>query len=268
MFQQLTLGCDPELFLRDKAGAFLSAFGLIGGTKEHPVPLLNGAVQVDGMALEFNISPANNVDEFLGNITSVLQQIRTALGPDVEFDIKSTAHLTEQYMQTRCLQEVELGCDPDYNAYTGEANPKPDMNRPMRTAGGHVHVGIGENLPTGHPQFQQDMNRIVQFMDLLLGVPSVLLDPDVERRSMYGKAGALRYKSYGVEYRSLSNFWIKEERLIRWVYQQTARAVALLPEYDAWKEYLEMARDCINNSDAELAQDIINNSELVQMPEA
>ena len=34
-------------------------------------------------------------------------------------------------------------------------------------------------------------------MDLFLGVPSILIDPDTERRKMYGKAGDYRLKEYG-----------------------------------------------------------------------
>lgn len=51
------VGADPELFV-SKAGVILSAFGLVGGTKKVPQKVERGAVQVDGMALEFNIDPA------------------------------------------------------------------------------------------------------------------------------------------------------------------------------------------------------------------
>jgi hypothetical protein len=34
-------------------------------------------------------------------------------------------------------------------------------------------------------------------------------DSDVNRRLLYGKAGTIRIKPYGIEYRTLSNFWLK-----------------------------------------------------------
>ena len=63
-------------------------------------------------------------------------------------------------------------------------------------------------------------------MDILLGLPSVILDADTERRAMYGAAGAHRIKPYGVEYRSLSNFWLGSEQLQEWAYEQSILAVS------------------------------------------
>ena len=51
-------------------------------------------------------------------------------------------------------------------------------------------------------------------MDYTLGLDSLLLDSDTRRRSMYGRAGSFRFKEYGIEYRTLSNFWIKNNKSI------------------------------------------------------
>jgi len=58
-------------------------------------------------------------------------------------------------------------------------------------------------------------------MDLYLGVPSVLMDKGELRKQLYGKAGAYRMKPYGVEYRTLSNFWIFSDTTIGWVWDNT-----------------------------------------------
>lgn len=252
---QLTMGCDPEIFLR-KGNEFLSAFGLFEGTKVQPTPLNKGAVQVDGMALEFNIEPANNIEEFVSNITEVLSQIRKQLKDGIDFDYKSTVHLTEEYMKTRSFEELEMGCEPDYNAYTGEENTKPTIERPMRTAGGHIHVGLGMEIPDTL-ETRGIINKMVHLMDIFVGVPSLLIDKDDERREMYGKAGCLRYKSYGFEYRSLSNFWIQSETLMRWVYQQTEMAMNNFENYDNILAMVPDAQDVINTSNRERAREIV-----------
>ena len=54
-------------------------------------------------------------------------------------------------------------------------------------------------------------------MDLFHGVISTILDNSseaIERRKLYGRAGAHRPTGYGVEYRSLSNYWMKSPELV------------------------------------------------------
>src|SRR3546814_1862742 len=53
---------------------------------------------------------------------------------------------------------------------------------------------------------------LVKQLDWYLGLWSLGKDKDKVRRSLYGKAGACRIKPYGVEYRVLSNFWIKNKK--------------------------------------------------------
>src|SRR5690554_4628554 len=55
---KIKVGSDPELFVKDQASnKYVSAHGLVQGTKQVPQAVDNGAVQVDGMALEFNTNP-------------------------------------------------------------------------------------------------------------------------------------------------------------------------------------------------------------------
>lgn len=251
----LRVGCDPELFFKHD-GKFLSAYGLVQGDKLNPTPLMKGAVQVDGMALEFNIEPAKNAAEFVENISTVLQQIRNSVSPDIEFDYSSTVHLTQEYLSSRCYEEIELGCEPDFNVYTGEPNVKPDVDKPMRTAGGHVHIGFAEDLPD--TEMVHDIRtKLVRLCDVYLGVPSVLLDKDVERRTMYGKAGAYRKKHYGVEYRSLSNFWIRDADLSKWVYDQVELLFSQLGNFDKLSEQLPDVERIINESDKDAARALV-----------
>jgi hypothetical protein len=113
-----------------------------------------------------------------------------------------------------------FGCDPDFNAWNnGRVNPRPKADdHTLRSAGGHVHVGY---TLTG----KGDILRLVQLADLVLGVPSTRLDLATARRQLYGKAGAFRVKPYGIEYRTLSNFWIFKPETTNWVYQGVSRMI-------------------------------------------
>jgi len=102
----------------------------------------------------------------------------------------------------------ELGCDPDYNAYTLLPNPRPDGERPFRTAAGHVHVGWGADIPVDNSEHMEICASFVKMMDATVGMYMTFIDREPRRRELYGKAGAFRPKSYGVEYRTPSNAWI------------------------------------------------------------
>jgi hypothetical protein len=47
------------------------------------------------------------------------------------------------------------------------------------------------------------------------------------RRSLYGKAGCCRLKPYGVEYRTVSNFWASNPKIVDVMYALTELAVNL-----------------------------------------
>lgn len=252
----LTIGADPELFAKQN-GIYVSGHGLVPGDKANPHPVLNGAVQVDGMALEFNIDPANDEDGFVFNLQSVMQQLRDMV-PDHEIVADPVAHFTPEYMEEQPDEAKELGCDPDFNAWqNGRINPKPDNKKPMRTGAGHVHLGFAQDADITDEGFISQCCAIIRQLDFYLGLPSLLFDTDVERRSMYGQAGAYRAKPYGVEYRVLSNRWLSDEKLMRWVFSNTQQAVdALRSGRNLTKEFGDI-QTIINTSRVEDAIEII-----------
>ena len=219
----ITVGCDPELFVTQN-GKFRSAHGLIPGTKEAPFRVKNGAVQVDGMALEYNIDPVDNADDFVRFNQSVMEQMR-AMVPDYDFAIVPSCKFNGNHFRAQPDEAKELGCQPDYNAYTGVANPRPDNKTTMRTASGHVHIGFIDDADPNSDEHMVRCATLIKQLDCYLGLPSLLFDNDVRRRRMYGAAGAFRPKPYGVEYRVLSNAWLLNENRMRFVFNQTVRAV-------------------------------------------
>jgi hypothetical protein len=216
--QQVLVGCDPEVFVKQK-GTFLSAFGLIKGDKANPFPVDKGAVQVDGMALEFNITPAASQEEFLFNVQSVYDTLK-AMVPEYDVVAVPVADFTPAYMKAQPDAALELGCDPDFNGWTQEANQKPNGDRPFRTASGHVHIGWTNNQECyiGSEQYFRAAS-VAREMDFYLGLPSLAYDKDQRRRELYGNPGCYRPKPYGVEYRTLSNAWLNSPVTIEWVFR-------------------------------------------------
>lgn len=254
----ILVGADPELFIRQN-GQFVSAYGLIKGDKKNPQKVDKGAVQVDGMALEFNIDPAGNEDEFYVNIQTVMQTLLNMV-PGYEHALVPVADFGKEYIDSQPTEAKELGCDPDFNAWSGGINEKPNVELPFRTASGHVHIGWTE----GQSVEEQGHNTMCQMatkqMDFFLGLPSLLFDDDVRRRDMYGKAGAYRPKEYGVEYRTLSNAWLKSEELIRWVYRNVQLGMAeLINGNMLWEKYGDI-QEIINKSDKDKAYAIIKDA--------
>lgn len=213
----ILIGCDPELFVT-KDGKPVSAHGIIAGNKKEPHKVKKGAVQVDGMALEFNIDPADTYRRFSGNIDAVLSQLRSMVPEDLQFQITPVAYFDEDYIKQQPSEATELGCEPDYNAWTGKVNPTPDASVSFRTASGHIHIGWTEGMDIRDPDHIEACEMLVKQLDVVLGSMSLMWDKDDKRRELYGKLGAYRPKPYGVEYRVLSNAWLNNKlyRKIVW----------------------------------------------------
>ena len=227
--KEFLLGCDPEVFVVDRKGNFVSAHGLIPGTKTAPMKVNNGMVQVDGMALEFGIDPAATKKEFVTRIKDVLAQLRGMLPKGYDISVSSIARFTPEIMAAQPEEALELGCDPDYNAYTGAKNARPTLPDPnLRSAGGHIHIGWGSKLPVLEQQHLDACSALAVEMDYFIGAASLKWDKDVLRRTIYGAAGAFRPKPYGMEYRSASNQWLQSEELIGFVYDSTILAITNL----------------------------------------
>ncbi|HKI62904.1 MAG TPA: hypothetical protein VKA31_11475 [Mariprofundaceae bacterium] len=259
MSGQLLIGADPELFV--KAGdKFRSGYGMIPGTKLEPHKVSHGAVQVDGMALEFNIDPSTGPEDFINNIHIVLSELRKMVPEDYDLALCPTAEFDRQHMAEQPEEARILGCDPDYNAYTGLINTPPTPPATMRTAAGHVHLGWTQDVDVSNPDHFQKCRRLAIQLDYFLGVPSLLLDPDKKRRELYGKAGAFRPKPYGMEYRVLSNFWLRSPQLMNWVWMGAWEGYRHMEGGMNWemvmrdKKQAETARTIINNGDADEAR--------------
>jgi len=202
------IGTDPELFLYSPLyGKYVPVCGLVGGTKEKPIPIneenIGYSLQEDNVALEFTIPPATTKTEFINSINFVKNYITETVLKPLELipHYVASARFNEDDLSNPAAQH--MGCSKSYDAWSFEEHQVDRSDYTLRTTGMHIHVGYD------NPNDQTSID-IIRAMDLFLGVPSVLIDPDNERRKMYGKAGDFRMKKYGVEYRVLSSYFIQK----------------------------------------------------------
>ena len=219
------VGTDVEWFLTDNKGELVPCIGIVGGTKTKPLPLISGlsgyTLQEDNVALEWGIPPAKDRLSFVYSCLRAREEIERKLRPQNLFPLVSpSVRFTKE--QLNHPQAQLIGCETDFNVWEREENEIPvflDDLETLRTGGGHVHISY--KIDGRPPRFPQDLEIaeiIIMGADLFMGVTSILLDQDRERRRIYGKAGAFRPKPYGVEYRTMSNFWTQSASAIEWVW--------------------------------------------------
>jgi hypothetical protein len=233
--KQFTIGTDPEFFLK-RGRSFLSAIPYIVGTKHDPAPLKNGGtVQRDNVAVEFATPPAETKEQFVEAVKGCIAEVMAFVPEKAELVAVPSANFPKKELQDP--EALEFGCDPDFNAWTISQNEKPDCGvATFRSCGAHVHVGglDEKGKPIAGLEFLQKFNGkidMVRAMDVMLGIPSTILDNSkeaIDRRQLYGKAGCHRPTPYGIEYRSLSNYWMKSPNLVMLVYHLTQDAIVLV----------------------------------------
>lgn len=230
------IGADPELFLM-KGGKFISAETaegpLIPGTKAAPYKTKYGGVQVDGVAAEFNIDPATSADGFYNNIKATIKDLNLMIkkkDKGIQLAARPTATFDPAYFKKLPKHTLELGCEPDWDAYSEKPNPRPSTKLPLRTASGHVHIGWTKDANPFDSGHMMDCVLVAKELDKYLYHASLDWDKDETRRQLYGKVGSFRPKPYGMEYRVLSNAWLKNPETVRNVYLITS---ALMKSIDS-----------------------------------
>lgn len=256
--KHVTIGADPEMFIIDTAknNKVISSIGIIPGKKGEPFvekSWPNGfGLETDNILAEFNIPPCSSRLEFLANIEFMKDYVRQFVKKICPtYDIQCIASREVDADQLTTPESMEFGCDADYNAYTEEINQKPvcdDKN--LRSAGFHVHIGYdGFNAITSL--------HLVKMLDVFLGIPSILVDQDTKRRSLYGKAGNFRLQPWGVEYRVLSSFMMSSDNLICSVYNNVMQAINLYNEVGLFEVDYNLVQNIINNNDKSEARKFI-----------
>jgi hypothetical protein len=212
--EQWSLGADPEVFVGDvRTGEVTPIVGMIGGSKQEPIPIADSPkgyfFQEDNVMAEYNIPPCYDARDFTRAIHHGLAALRKVLPEHIDAVRGSEYMFKDALLQT---DEAKLfGCAPDFDAYSGDNAQRAvvdtsllvDTGGEWRMAGGHVHIGLPERILEEMPR-----HVLAMFCDAMIGLPSVSVDKQPRRRTIYGQSGTYRPTEYGIEYRVLSNFWL------------------------------------------------------------
>lgn len=152
-----------------------------------------------------------------------------------------------------------FGCKPSLNIY---GNKKVDVDAKFymfRPLGGHIHL----ELPASIRNSKGKIKQLVRLLDIMVGSVCVAVDQNdndnaVERRKNYGRAGEYRIKPYGLEYRTLSNFWLADNVLLSMVYGLARQAITIIEHSPKVTESILSAfggevEQCINSNDKTLS---------------
>ncbi len=249
-----TVGTDPEFFLRrTEDNKLVSAIPFIKGTKEQPALLEGGGnMQRDNVAVEFATPPVCGRTNFISVIRRTMMEVMNKLPSGHEIVAESSAYFDEKELEHEEAQR--FGCDPDFCAWCVKQNDPPVGPKPtFRSCGGHIHVGYIKDSGNDFLLDFEGKLLTVRSMDLFHGIISVILDnaaESIERRNLYGKAGSHRPTDYGIEYRALSNYWMKSPFLAALMYSLTEDVLHLIRQ--------GKAEPLIKNVTGDVIQDVIN----------
>lgn len=265
-YRLLTIGSDVEVpIYNSKTGKFEFAGRYLKGDKHNPLYISdNGhSISVDNVMGEFTIPPVTNGEQLYQELQFCLDWLNSKLPDDISWQkIASANYDPEELKDPRANQ---FFCDPDNNAWTGEQNNKPQPTTTLRSAGGHIHIGFeveDKDMMEPRDRTYEDCLKVIRMCDLFLGLPSLIIDgsyASAARRTLYGAAGCFRIKpEYGVEYRTLSNFFIGDKLRCNWIHRSLMAGFAYLNKgNDLNPEQFSHIEEIINTANNDQAYSII-----------
>lgn len=253
----VVVGSDPEFVLMKDGAPVAAPLAMKSGPEVKEIKTRYGRFFPDNANLEMAPEPSSNKAEFVSNIRELIGIASKAVDGHTLHAIPSMDFPVDQLDHPICKK---FACDPDFDAFKLQMNHIDDgaVNKTFRTAGGHVHIGHAQ----GHDYLQDDWGKIntVKRFELMVGAPSLLLDNDagsIRRRELYGACSAHRPKEYGVECRSLSNFWTQTPELAGFVFDATQLTAREMQEENLKGFDYDKLPAIINSGNLTKAQELV-----------
>lgn len=276
-------GSDPEIFIADQKGLVMGSESVV--PKDGIITPQGGYGKVvrDGVQVELHPFPSTCRQSHSLGIAFCLQTLKDACKPkEYSISFRPVVDMDPMVFEGLTEDSKRLGCAPSLNAYDVTASIYPEGGSYLtRSAGGHIHLGLLHGFKDESqwkksyapsyplPYVFQHRERLVPLLDILVGNTAVLFDRDpyaAKRREVYGRAGEYRLPDHGIEYRTLSNFWLHSVALYSLMFALARQAVGVLHTegtglantWGAADELLrlvdvEKVQKAINTNDVELA---------------
>lgn len=194
----ITLGSDPELFLLDNNNDVVPSASVINDSKIE-------SVAPDGF--QFELHPSSHTCRescgyYIGKAIVALNKFAVSNSFKLSFDLAHT--ISDKIWKNTPNSVKKFGCNPTENVHKNIKKISSGLRERFRAGGGHIHIGWGKA--------RENAETLIKVLDIVAGNTCVLIDRDeknAQRRLKYGRAGEYRLKPYGLEYRVLSNFWLR-----------------------------------------------------------
>jgi hypothetical protein len=232
----ITLGSDPELFISRETGRVRKRKAILGSELVipekglavdspqfgHCADIVRDGVQIElhPIATSCRANMSNYMQAAFQTLDRQVKEVAKKIEQDINIDFSPVVKPSKGDLLKLSPESRQLGCNPSFNIYGRKHIEKDGLRYLVRSAAGHIH--FGSEIFKGPKAV--DPKDFVRIMDVLVGNTCVLMDRDPNaslRRKAYGRAGEYRLPKYGVEYRTLSNFWLHNYRLMSFVMGMT-----------------------------------------------
>lgn len=229
MIKLISIGSDPEFAIGKKIvkkniekTMTLPSFLFIKGTKDDPESLENGFfILKDNLLIEGNIPPSKTKAGFIDNMAFLKDLISVILRPENAFIIEDdVVEYEKDHIYTDDGQE--FACSSFRDPYLNISVVTPIIESDKRPIGGHIHIGYESD--NKDDDYELINRRLAKVWDYFVVFPSDEIYYSEFRRKNYGKYGSYRDTSYGMEFRALGGYFMKDE-FLGWIYDQTVKTV-------------------------------------------
>lgn len=228
------IGSDPEMFCEDEKGQLIPAFAFLG-SKDLPGRQLQTPYW-DGFQAEYDTQSNSCMQVHADSLRAGLSLLWNKLkvfNPKAKLSFKTVFDIPLEMLTSAKKEHVAFGCRESFNAYGMKGREAPGEEVTYRSAGGHIHFGLGDKMRAD----KDGLVRMVKALDAVLGVACVSMCAkydDPRRRQMYGLAGEYRLPPHGMEYRVLSNAWLFHPLIAHLVFDVARSATTF-----GYKEFLK-----------------------------